>query len=360
MVIPAFVLAAAGAAHAGSDVGQVMVGAGAMWTETDNDRGLDDGNGFYYEFGYAMSEKWDLYVNGFSGNHDDLAPGATWDHEIKGLTLDLTRVYKRDERVSPLIIVGFGMLDQYRPADVNPFDSGDKEIAFKLGVGVLADLMEFNRGKLQLKGTVAGRKSFGRSINDVVATIGMQMAFGGKKAAPPPPPPPPPPPRAAPTPPPAPPAPPPPPPRPPSDTDRDGVVDATDRCPNTPAGDKVDTAGCSLTIRLEVFFDTNSSTIKPESYPDLDRVVTFMKETSPSATGVVEGHTDSQGADAANLSLSQRRADAVLKYLVDHGVASGRLTAKGYGETQPVADNGTADGRAQNRRVVLRRTDYQP
>jgi OOP family OmpA-OmpF porin len=138
------------------------------------------------------------------------------------------------------------------------------------------------------------------------------------------------------------------------------VVDATDRCPSTPAGDKVDTAGCSLTIRLEVFFDTNSSTIKPESFPDLDRVVTFMKETSPSATGVVEGHTDSQGADAANLALSQRRADAVLRYLVDQGVSPGRLSAQGYGETQPVADNGTADGRAQNRRVVLRRTDYQP
>ena len=104
-------------------------------------------------------------------------------------------------------------------------------------------------------------------------------------------------------------------------------------------GDKVDAVGCSLTIRLEVFFDTNSATIKPESYPDLDRVVTFMKQTAPSATGVVEGHTDSQGADAANMALSQRRADAVLKYLVDHGVAAGRLTAKGYGETQPVADN---------------------
>ena len=138
------------------------------------------------------------------------------------------------------------------------------------------------------------------------------------------------------------------------------MVDATDRCPNTPSGDKVDNAGCSLTIRLEVLFDTNSATIKAESYPDLDRVVTFMKETSPSATGVVEGHTDSQGADDFNLGLSQRRADAVLKYLVDHGVAASRLSAKGFGETQPVADNGTADGRAQNRRVVLRRTDYQP
>ncbi len=138
------------------------------------------------------------------------------------------------------------------------------------------------------------------------------------------------------------------------------MVDTADRCPSTPAGDKVDTVGCSLTIRLEVFFDTNSATIKPASYPDLDRVVTFMKDTSPAASGVVEGHTDSQGADAANLSLSQRRADAVLKYLVDKGVAASRLSAKGLGETQPVADNATADGRAQNRRVVLRRTDYQP
>lgn len=117
--------------------------------------------------------------------------------------------------------------------------------------------------------------------------------------------------------------------------------------------------GCSLTIRLEVYFDTGSATIKPDSYPELDRVVTFMNQTAPSATGIVEGHTDSQGADAANMALSQRRADAVLKYLVGHGVSSSRLSAKGYGETQPVADNSTSEGRALNRRVVLHRTDYQ-
>jgi OOP family OmpA-OmpF porin len=135
------------------------------------------------------------------------------------------------------------------------------------------------------------------------------------------------------------------------------VVDATDRCPATPAGDRVDTAGCSLTIRLEVLFATNSATINPSSYPELDRTVTFLRETSPSATGVIEGHTDSQGADAYNLQLSQRRADAVRKYLVDAGVPASRLTAQGLGETQPVADNTTAEGRAQNRRVVLRRTN---
>jgi OOP family OmpA-OmpF porin len=137
------------------------------------------------------------------------------------------------------------------------------------------------------------------------------------------------------------------------------VVDASDRCPATPAGDKVDNVGCSLTIRLEVFFDTASATIKPSSYAELDNVVTFLKETAPSATGVVEGHTDSQGADAYNLQLSQRRADAVLKYLLEKGVPASRISARGFGETQPVADNATTEGRALNRRVVLRRTDYQ-
>jgi OOP family OmpA-OmpF porin len=135
------------------------------------------------------------------------------------------------------------------------------------------------------------------------------------------------------------------------------VVDASDRCPNTPAGDRVDTAGCSLTIRLEVLFPTNSATINPASFPELDRVVTFLRETSPTATAVIEGHTDSQGADAYNQDLSVRRANAVMKYLVDAGVPAARLTAQGFGETQPVADNATADGRALNRRVVMRRTN---
>ena len=71
----------------------------------------------------------------------------------------------------------------------------------------------------------------------------------------------------------------------------------------------------------------------------------------------VEGHTDGIGTEAANGDLSERRAKTVRDYLASKGVASSRLTAQGLGETQPVADNTTAEGRAQNRRVVLRRTD---
>jgi OOP family OmpA-OmpF porin len=72
---------------------------------------------------------------------------------------------------------------------------------------------------------------------------------------------------------------------------------------------------------------------------------------------VVEGHTDNTGSDAYNQALSVRRANAVLKYLVDAGVPASRLSAQGFGESQPVADNDTAEGRAQNRRVVLRRSN---
>ena len=146
--------------------------------------------------------------------------------------------------------------------------------------------------------------------------------------------------------------PPPPPPDPPADSDHDGVIDALDKCPTTPAGDKVDSVGCSLTIALQVNFDTNSAHIKADSIAELDRFVAFLKDV-PSVSGELQGHTDSVGKDAYNLRLSQQRAEAVKAYAVEHGIDAVRLTAKGYGETQPVADNATAEGRAKNRRVLF-------
>jgi OOP family OmpA-OmpF porin len=144
---------------------------------------------------------------------------------------------------------------------------------------------------------------------------------------------------------------------PPADDDRDGVPNTADRCPATPAGEKVDSVGCAFQVRLQVLFETNSAKLAPDSYPDLDRVVEFLTRINTTVTGVVEGHTDSSGSDAYNLKLSQQRADAVRQYLLDKGIPASRITAKGFGETQPVGDNATADGRALNRRVVFRRND---
>jgi outer membrane protein len=153
----------------------------------------------------------------------------------------------------------------------------------------------------------------------------------------------------------APPPPPPPPPA-PADADGDGVTDDLDKCPGTPAGTKVDKVGCPLEQTLKLLFDFDSAELRPESITELERVVKFMGDV-PFATTLVEGHTDSVGGDAYNLALSDRRAKAVFDYLSSRGVDPARMKSVGKGETAPIADNNTAEGRQENRRVMLIRTD---
>jgi OmpA-OmpF porin, OOP family len=103
------------------------------------------------------------------------------------------------------------------------------------------------------------------------------------------------------------------------------------------------------TFTVEVLFDTNSAVIKSVSKPGLNKLATALKAQSKSVE--VQGHTDNQGSAAINTPLSQRRADAVRRYLLQQGVAADSLTAKGYGATQPRADNSSDEGRRQNRRI---------
>lgn len=97
-------------------------------------------------------------------------------------------------------------------------------------------------------------------------------------------------------------------------------------------------------------FDYNKSTIKPESMGTLNMIVQIMKE-NPELKFEIGGHSDSDGEDTYNLKLSQQRAEAVRSQLVSMGIDAGRLTAKGYGESKPVAPNTTPEGKANNRRV---------
>lgn len=153
----------------------------------------------------------------------------------------------------------------------------------------------------------------------------------------------------------------------PTDSDGDGVMDNADRCPNTPAGTTVDAAGCpalfqpgQTTLVLQgVTFATNKADLTPESKEILDRMAErFHGLMVPGATIKVEvaGHTDNVGSRAYNTRLSQARAESVKAYLVSKGVPADMLTAKGYGEDRPVDTNATVEGRANNRRVELRRT----
>jgi OOP family OmpA-OmpF porin len=140
------------------------------------------------------------------------------------------------------------------------------------------------------------------------------------------------------------------------DADGDGVLDNRDRCPNTAAGARVDVNGCEFKaeIRLPgVSFESNSAKLTPQSLTVLNDAADTLKK-HPDVKVEAQGYTDSTGDDGYNLGLSQRRAEAVRDYLISRGAAAGNITAKGYGEAKPVADNKTAAGRAQNRRVTLR------
>lgn len=101
-----------------------------------------------------------------------------------------------------------------------------------------------------------------------------------------------------------------------------------------------------------IHFDTGKAAVLPESEDTLKQILQLLQQNADLKLRI-EGHTDNQGASAANQVLSEKRAQAVVGWLVANGVDLGRLTAKGYGQTKPVADNGTEEGRARNRRVEL-------
>lgn len=106
-----------------------------------------------------------------------------------------------------------------------------------------------------------------------------------------------------------------------------------------------------LTVRLKnIYFDFNKTTLKSESFVELNKVVDFLDQNK-TVEIEISGHTDSKGTDEYNLSLSQGRSQAVVDYLVGQGIDRGRLTAKGYGESKPIDTNDTDEGRANNRRV---------
>ncbi len=409
-------LIGANSAQAGAEVGSWYVAPKAVFVNPDKDYTFYTGSttanpyktdsafGGSLAVGKVLSQNWDVELGYVYSSHKvSNAAGAELDKlKLRGLELVVNRVFMRDSFINPFIGAGINSMN-YRAQSVS--DAGVPQatrnqrdgLGYLVKAGALVDVT--SDGALQISAEV-GQRSDGyfsscdlcvrnelRHQEDLFAGLGIHynFGFGGHaKAAPavaaaP---------VAAPAPAPmaAPVAPPPPPPPPaPADSDHDGVVDSADRCPGTvagaavdatgceldndkdrvvnrldkcpttPAGDKVDAVGCSLSMALEVQFDTGKATIKPESNGKLDEFVQFLKDV-PSANGELEGHTDNVGKKASNQSLSQRRAEAVKAYVVGKGVDAARLTAKGYGDTKPVADNKTVDGRAANRRVVFTRS----
>jgi outer membrane protein OmpA-like peptidoglycan-associated protein len=139
----------------------------------------------------------------------------------------------------------------------------------------------------------------------------------------------------------------------PRDSDGDGVVDDRDRCPNTISGARVDANGCEVVTLKGVNFANNSAELNAEATAVLDQAAAGLQRRGDIKVEVA-GHTDNRGGAQLNRDLSQRRAESVMRYLVAKGANAANLSARGYGPDSPVADNKTAAGRAENRRVELR------
>jgi outer membrane protein OmpA-like peptidoglycan-associated protein len=143
------------------------------------------------------------------------------------------------------------------------------------------------------------------------------------------------------------------------DRDADGVPDSVDRCPDVagpwetygcPPYKKVTVLKDRLELKEKLFFDWDKATLQPESYPVLDEVVLALQQNKGFKVQV-QGHTSSEGRVAHNQALSEGRAEAVLAYLVSHGIAKERLASKGFASTVPADTNTTVAGREKNRRV---------
>ncbi len=147
-----------------------------------------------------------------------------------------------------------------------------------------------------------------------------------------------------------------------ADSDGDGVPDCIDKCLDSPRGIKVDQRGCELVEDMVLTglggpnFATDSAALTDKAKSWLDeRIGTYQRAVQKDRIAQVRviGHTDSRGAEAYNLVLSERRANAVARYLVDNGIPAKLVVVEGKGESVPVASNDTEEGRARNRRVEI-------
>ena len=309
----------------------------------DSARDTDDGDvwqsigfGRFLNDNFSLDVEYDEFEGDFRG-YNTLVPGATYD-KWKLSTLGLMgRYHFTDWTFRPYLAAGIG-----RTKHRSVLDEGNAT-ALSVGLGMHGQLAKHFSVRAQVLwrndndgASLAPRGHF----RDFIYSLGLSYDFGGVDA-----------PAPAPA---APPAAPPPPPTNP-DLDGDGVPNERDKCPNTRPGAVVDLDGCEVeaVISLDgVYFDFDKATLRPEGIAVLNDAAALLK-TNDRVVVEIAGHTDSVGSEEYNQGLSERRANTVRDYLVGQGITATRLTARGYGELQPVATNDTDEGRQLNRRVEM-------
>ncbi|MFU8820189.1 MAG: OmpA family protein [Gammaproteobacteria bacterium] len=309
-------LALGGTATAAEKPGQWYVAPMASVIWVDDNRLTDDEVGAALAVGRAISDAWNVEFHSFGYQLDGIDETDYW-----GIGVDFMNVYYRDGRISPYLLGGGGWNVKNRE-----FGSDNKNSYLNVAAGFLTDIVR--DGSVALRTELRYRfDGESPSAKDLMLNIGVQIPFGTPYAAPvavaaaaPPPPPPPPP---------AEPAPPPPPPA----------------APVPVAGEIIRLEGVTFAFDSDVITADERGTLR-------DAVETLKRH--PTLRVEIAGHTDSRGSAAYNQGLSERRARSVLEYLANAGIDRSRLSARGYGQEDPIADNATDAGRAQNRRVEMR------
>lgn len=326
---------AAPAAVTAQEAGSVYLPFGALYQDFDSYRQLQNDFMPTLGIGYHFTDRFAAEVMAARGKVDGDESMRGIDADVYQYRLDgLYFLNDADSSVRPFLVGGIG------DSQVKwEHTSRDRDTIANAGVGLLVSL----GGGWGLRGDVRAVRSLDYNQTELGANLLLQYSFGGK-AAPAPVEPAPAPVAAAPVEPVV------------LDSDGDGVPDDKDRCPTTPPNTQVDLNGCDCNYTLKLNFEFDSAKLTAEDKAELDRLADGLKRLD-FVEADVEGHTDSRGNDAYNQRLSERRAKAVITYLGEQGVDTSRLTPKGYGESQPVADNATDAGRAENRRAVIRRSD---
>ncbi|TEL76759.1 OmpA family protein [Pseudomonas aeruginosa] len=301
---------------------------------TDSVRNMKNADLYGGSIGYFLTDDVELALS-YGEYHDVRGTYETGNKKVHGNLTSLDAIYHFGTPgvgLRPYVSAG---LAHQNITNINSDSQGRQQMTMaNIGAGLKYYFTENFFAKASLDGQYGLEKRDNGHQGEWMAGLGVGFNFGGSKAAPAP--------------------------EPVadvcSDSDNDGVCDNVDKCPDTPANVTVDANGCPavaevVRVQLDVKFDFDKSKVKENSYADIKNLADFMKQY-PSTSTTVEGHTDSVGTDAYNQKLSERRANAVRDVLVnEYGVEGGRVNAVGYGESRPVADNATAEGRAINRRV---------
>ena len=317
------------------------IGFGGFMESPDSGRDVDSGLGANYAYGGSLDGKraWELRL--FGGTRETGLAGRT-DFYQYGLGGDLFQHFGNTSAGHPFVLLGAGgVLNDVEPDDK---DGGSAYLATGIGWRSPAWKGWGIRPRYELRATYdtfdSGQIDFLAGVTLEIPSERTKVVIQEKlvevekivevvKEVP-----------AA----------------PPADHDADGIADAIDTCPDTVAGAKVEADGCvrkaQVVVLPNIEFAYDRAELTSDGRETLGQVVRFMND-QPEITLEVWGHTDAKGAEVYNLRLSQKRAAAVEAFLTQSGIAASRLKSAGFGETRPLADNETEEGRERNRRVEL-------